>query len=167
MGFLAHGDRRSGFIGYAVLFLVRNSTDSFLELGIGPHEVPVGKDAIQQFGQVPLHQPPAHRRGGLSSPPPGWRCSLLAGRLRRQDLPIKEGNRTCKHQQPLLCAKCGEATDGWKCAICGSVAREHDPDHLHIGSDRYCTLRCAGCGRPTSTAPACSCLTSNGCEHER
>ena len=40
-----------GFIGYAVLFLVRNSTDSFLELGIGPNEVPVGKDAIQQFSQ--------------------------------------------------------------------------------------------------------------------
>jgi hypothetical protein len=47
----------------------------------------------------------------------------------------------------LLCAKCGEATDGWKCAICGSVAREHDPGHLHAGSDRYCTLRCAGCGQ--------------------
>jgi hypothetical protein len=47
----------------------------------------------------------------------------------------------------LLCAKCGEATDGWKCAICGSVAREHDPSHLHVGSDRYCTLRCAGCGQ--------------------
>jgi hypothetical protein len=45
-----------------------------------------------------------------------------------------------------LCAKCGEAADGWKCAICGSVAREHDPGHLHAGSDRYCTLRCAGCG---------------------
>ena len=33
----------------------------------------------------------------------------------------------------LLCAKCGEAADGWKCAICGSVAREHDPGHLHVG----------------------------------
>jgi hypothetical protein len=60
----------------------------------------------------------------------------------------------------LLCAKCGEATDGWKCAICGSVAREHDPGHLHVGSDRYCALRCAGCARPTSTAPVCSCLAS-------
>jgi hypothetical protein len=39
----------------------------------------------------------------------------------------------------LLCAKCGEAADGWKCAICGSVAREHDPGHLQVGSDRYCT----------------------------
>jgi hypothetical protein len=38
-----------GFIGYAVIFLVRNFTDSFLELGIGSGEVSVGKDAIQQF----------------------------------------------------------------------------------------------------------------------
>jgi hypothetical protein len=30
-----------GFIGYAAIFLVRNFTDNFLELGIGPHEVPV------------------------------------------------------------------------------------------------------------------------------
>ena len=38
-----------GFIGYAVIFLVRNFTDSFLELGIGPNEVNVGKAAIQNF----------------------------------------------------------------------------------------------------------------------
>jgi len=38
-----------GFIGYAVIFLVRNFTDSFLELGIGPNEVNVGKEAIQNF----------------------------------------------------------------------------------------------------------------------
>ena len=44
-----------GFIGYAVIFLVRNSTDSFLELGIGPNEVPVGKDAIQQFSPELFH----------------------------------------------------------------------------------------------------------------
>jgi hypothetical protein len=36
------GIAAAGFIGYAMLFLVRNSTDSFLELGIGPNEVPVG-----------------------------------------------------------------------------------------------------------------------------
>ena len=35
--------------------LVRNFTDSFLELGIGPHEVPVGKDAIQQFSPELFH----------------------------------------------------------------------------------------------------------------
>src|SRR5215218_4715332 len=44
-----------GFIGYAVIFLVRNSTNSFLELGIGPNEVPVGKDAIQQFSPSLFH----------------------------------------------------------------------------------------------------------------
>lgn len=38
-----------GFIAYAVIFFVRNFTDSFLELGIGPNEVDVGKDEIQRF----------------------------------------------------------------------------------------------------------------------
>src|ERR671934_987497 len=38
-----------GFIGYAVIFFIRNFTDSFLELGIGPNEVNVGKDEIQRF----------------------------------------------------------------------------------------------------------------------
>jgi len=38
-----------GFIGYAVIFFVRNFTDSFLELGIGPNEVEVGKDQIIDF----------------------------------------------------------------------------------------------------------------------
>src|SRR6266542_2629752 len=43
------GIAAAGFIGYAVLFFIRNFTDSFLELGIGPHEVNVGKDEIQAF----------------------------------------------------------------------------------------------------------------------
>lgn len=38
-----------GFVGYAVVFFIRNFTDSFLELGIGPSEVDVGKDEIQAF----------------------------------------------------------------------------------------------------------------------
>lgn len=38
-----------GFIGYAVIFLIRNFSDSFLELGIGPGEVSVGKDEIERF----------------------------------------------------------------------------------------------------------------------
>ena len=38
-----------GFIGYAVIFLVRNFTDSFLELGIGHSEVDVAKAQITQF----------------------------------------------------------------------------------------------------------------------
>jgi hypothetical protein len=45
----------AGFIGYAVLFLVRNFTSSFLELGIGHNEVNVGKDQIQQFSPSLYH----------------------------------------------------------------------------------------------------------------
>jgi hypothetical protein len=44
-----------GFIGYAVIFLIRNYTDSFLELGIGPDQVNVGKDAIQTFSPSLYH----------------------------------------------------------------------------------------------------------------
>jgi hypothetical protein len=43
------GAAAAGFIGYAVIFFVRNFTDSFLELGIGPSEVSVGKSEIQSF----------------------------------------------------------------------------------------------------------------------
>jgi hypothetical protein len=45
----------AGFIGYAVIFFVRNFTASFLELGIGPNEVNVGKDAIQDFSPSLVH----------------------------------------------------------------------------------------------------------------
>lgn len=44
-----------GFVGYGVLFLVRNFTDAFLELGIGPEQVDVGKDQIEQFSPDLLH----------------------------------------------------------------------------------------------------------------
>jgi hypothetical protein len=44
-----------GFIGYAGIFLVRNFTDSFLELGIGHSEVDVGKDQITQFSPSLYH----------------------------------------------------------------------------------------------------------------
>jgi hypothetical protein len=44
-----------GFIGYALIFLIRNFTDSFLELGIGPGQVSVGKDQIQQFSASLYH----------------------------------------------------------------------------------------------------------------
>src|SRR5437867_4454065 len=43
------GIAAAGFIGYAVIFFIRNFTDSFLELGIGPNEVNVSKDQIQAF----------------------------------------------------------------------------------------------------------------------
>ena len=49
------GAAAAGFIGYAVIFLVRNFTDSFLELGIGPSEVNVGKEAIQNFSPSLFH----------------------------------------------------------------------------------------------------------------
>jgi hypothetical protein len=49
------GTAAVGFIGYAVIFLARNFTHSFLELGIGPNEVQVGKDAIQQFSPSLFH----------------------------------------------------------------------------------------------------------------
>lgn len=44
-----------GFVGYGVLFFVRNFTDSFLELGIGREQVDVGKDQIEQFSPDLLH----------------------------------------------------------------------------------------------------------------
>ena len=44
-----------GFIGYALIFLVRNFTDSFLELGIGPNEVEVGKAQIVEFSPALYH----------------------------------------------------------------------------------------------------------------
>jgi hypothetical protein len=44
-----------GFVGYAVIFFVRNFTDSFLELGIGPNEVDVGKAQIEAFSPSLLH----------------------------------------------------------------------------------------------------------------
>ncbi len=43
------------FIGYAAIFFVRNFTDSFLELGIGPSEVSVGKTEIEAFSPSLYH----------------------------------------------------------------------------------------------------------------
>ena len=38
-----------GFVGYGVIFFVRNFTDAFLELGIGPEQVDVGRSQIEEF----------------------------------------------------------------------------------------------------------------------
>jgi hypothetical protein len=43
------------FIGYAAIFFVLNFTDGFLELGIGPEQVDVGRDAIQDFSPSLFH----------------------------------------------------------------------------------------------------------------
>jgi hypothetical protein len=44
-----------GFIGYAIIFFVRNYTDSFLELGISSNEVSVGKSEIIEFSPTLYH----------------------------------------------------------------------------------------------------------------
>jgi hypothetical protein len=45
----------AGLVGYALLFLVRTFTGGFLEVGIGPGEVDVGRDQIQQFSPSLYH----------------------------------------------------------------------------------------------------------------
>ncbi|MEX2440445.1 MAG: hypothetical protein WD739_11330 [Actinomycetota bacterium] len=54
-----------GFMGYAVIFFIRNFTDSFLELGIGHNEVNVGKDEIVQFSPS-LYQYISHLQIAIS-----------------------------------------------------------------------------------------------------
>ena len=53
------------FIGYAVIFFVRNFSDSFLELGIGPGEVDKSKDEIRAFSPDLYHYI-SHRHLALS-----------------------------------------------------------------------------------------------------
>ena len=55
----------AGFMGYAVIFFIRNFTDSFLELGIGHNEVSVGRDEIVQFSPS-LYQYISHLQIALS-----------------------------------------------------------------------------------------------------
>jgi hypothetical protein len=43
------------FIGYAVIFFVRNFTGDFLELGIGPDQVASGKEEIKAFDNDLYH----------------------------------------------------------------------------------------------------------------
>lgn len=50
MGFAA-----AAFIGYAVVFFVLNFTDAFLELGIGPEQVEVGRSEIEAFSPSLFH----------------------------------------------------------------------------------------------------------------
>ena len=55
-----------GFIGYAAIFFVRNFTDSFLELGIGPEQVSVGNDEIKAFSPS-LHHYISHLHIAVSA----------------------------------------------------------------------------------------------------
>lgn len=43
------------FVGYGIVFFIRNYTDSFLELGIGANEVSVGKAEIIEFSPSLFH----------------------------------------------------------------------------------------------------------------
>ncbi|MGQ0847570.1 MAG: hypothetical protein ACT4OP_00355 [Actinomycetota bacterium] len=57
---LRTGSRLTGigaaaFIGYAVVFFILNFTDRFLELGIGPEQVEVGRSEIQAFSPSLFH----------------------------------------------------------------------------------------------------------------
>jgi len=47
----------------------------------------------------------------------------------------------------MQCPKCNGEVDGWKCAVCGSESAEHDDNHKHADSDRYCTMKCKACGQ--------------------
>jgi hypothetical protein len=44
-----------GFVGYGLLFFVRNFSGSFIELGIGPNEVASSKQQIEAFDQDLFH----------------------------------------------------------------------------------------------------------------
>jgi hypothetical protein len=44
-----------GMIGYGVIFFILNFTDQFLELGIGPEQVDVGRDQIVAFSPSLYH----------------------------------------------------------------------------------------------------------------
>ena len=43
------------FVGYAVIFFVRNFTGDFLELGIGPDQIASGKEEIKAFDNDLYH----------------------------------------------------------------------------------------------------------------
>ena len=44
-----------GFVGYGIIFFIRNFTDQFLELGISAGEVPVGREEITAFSPQLFH----------------------------------------------------------------------------------------------------------------
>ena len=54
-----------GFIGYAILFFIRDFSDQFLELGIGPNEVNVSAGQIRDFSPS-LYQYMSHLQIALS-----------------------------------------------------------------------------------------------------
>ena len=45
----------------------------------------------------------------------------------------------------MKCVKCNGECKGWKCAVCQAESTEHNPNHQHAESDRYCTMKCEEC----------------------
>lgn len=43
------------------------------------------------------------------------------------------------------CKTCGAGADGYKCAVCGEAADEHDPEHA-CGAE-HCQPKCEGCNQ--------------------
>ena len=73
-----------GFVGYGLLFFIRNFSRSFLELGIGPNEVRSSREQIEAFDKDLFHYI-QHLQIALSasswppaSPSPHWRGSACA-----------------------------------------------------------------------------------------
>ncbi|MEK7506831.1 MAG: hypothetical protein AAB585_02360 [Patescibacteria group bacterium] len=54
------------------------------------------------------------------------------------------------------CKKCGMATQGYKCDMCGTESAEHDAGH-GCGGD-HCLAKCSGCGEAETK---CSCPAQN------
>lgn len=44
----------------------------------------------------------------------------------------------------MNCKKCGEATEGYKCDVCGEESKTHVETH-HCGGE-HCVPKCAACG---------------------
>src|SRR5215208_8334210 len=83
-----------GFIGYAVIFFVRNFTNSFLELGIGHNEVSVGKDEIKAFSPS-LYEYIGHLHIAISG------FIAATGEVAHEDLVMRSLRRSCCNQLEL------------------------------------------------------------------
>jgi hypothetical protein len=153
------GTAAVGFIGYAVLFLVRNFTDSFLELGIGPGEVPVGKDAIQAFSPELFHYI-SHLHIAVSGFIAATGLAVLFlvayGVRRIQERTAEEGTERCKHQQPCCAPSAARPPTAGNAPSADRSRTSTTP--ATSTSAPTATARCdaPAAARPTSTAPASS-----------
>lgn len=49
------------------------------------------------------------------------------------------------------CAKCGGATAGYKCDMCGAISDAHDEGHACGGE--HCVAKCTGCSEAETKCP--------------